>query len=1012
MSDIQNSGLGFSVSNGVDTSNFGVNPLQDLFGIVKSKLQQAASNPSIFAEVFGDKANTVEFQSVIGQWQVGVFSQLPTVQVVSAADMNGADGAYASSTQKIYLSDADFGIGAPPQDVILAIAKTLTEEIGHFLDSKVGEDTVGDEGERFASSVFDVQLSSDELSRINNENDYGFITVGGQSIAVEFSSNTFTYGGRTYQWTNYTIKSGDSLSAIAQRTLGDGSANAFNLIARQNGIPNPNIINANRVIQVPQLFNPTPSPTPTPTPTPATSPAPQTGNFTYGGRTYQWTNYTIKSGDNLSAIAQRTLGDGSANAFNLIARQNGIPNPNIISAGRVIQVPQLFNPTANPTPTPTGYYRELNTFSESQWDLESGDDNQFRPDSPFGGGNQQSKTDNRVRQIYTDLSNDIFGYRVQMTAGYAYDQSYFNGFRKWHAGLDMGASNGATIRAAIGGSVAWVSGSGDGNIFVGINSDDGRQWVYGHLKSASGLSVGRRINAGATVGVVGAQNHLHLEVQNGHAYGGTQGAMTDRNRLLNVTVSPLMAYWQWRNKGATVVNPPTNNPVVNPPTNNFPTVSSTNWKAEFFNNTNLSGSPVLIQDLGSGSQNFSRNWGYSSPSSAVSSDNFSARVTTQRYFAPGTYQIQTTSDDGVRVRIGNQTVINKWIDQGSTSHFGTFTTNGGTFNVSVEYYERGGAANLSFTANSIYSFSGSTTINGASFGWDLGQYNASGKTKLQIDPNKTTVVVAHGRVNKASDGVGNLEQLAKTAASTFGNAQVIFLDWRNASADSNTRPTEAGKRIGSVANDVAQALKNLGLTNANNLYFYGHSLGSLLLTKVAENYGKIAGFASLDPAFAAEDYDLDNDGNTWEDELPDISSIATRSISLVAEDIAVVGVAGDNNYAMTAQRAFIVDFSGYNLKSISDAPGKFHNAVVDVFTGMLRNGLEINLLATTSDILDNQWGQNASQKQWNSFGNYNADGVINARFVNNNSSLIVDDLLFLDSSKQRRTRSIGQQLSV
>ena len=301
MSDIQNSGLGFSVSNGVDTSNFGVNPLQDLFGIVKSKLQQAASNPSIFAEVFGDKANTVEFQSVIGQWQVGVFSQLPTVQVVSAADMNGADGAYASSTQKIYLSDAAFGMGA---------AITLTEEIGHFLDSKVGEDTVGDEGERFASSVFDVQLSSDELSRINNENDYGFITVGGQSIAVEFSSNTFTYGGRTYQWTNYTIKSGDSLSAIAQRTLGDGSANAFNLIARQNGIP----------------------------------------------------------------------------------------NPNIISAGRVIQVPQLFNPTANPTPTPTptGYYRELNTFSESQWDLESGDDNQFRPDSPFGGGNQQSKTDNRL----------------------------------------------------------------------------------------------------------------------------------------------------------------------------------------------------------------------------------------------------------------------------------------------------------------------------------------------------------------------------------------------------------------------------------------------------------------------------------------------------------------------------------------------------------------------------------------------------------------------------------------
>jgi pimeloyl-ACP methyl ester carboxylesterase len=475
-----------------------------------------------------------------------------------------------------------------------------------------------------------------------------------------------------------------------------------------------------------------------------------------------------------------------------------------------------------------------------------------------------------------------------------------------------------------------------------------------------------------------------------------------------------MAYWQWRNKGGTVVNPPANNPVVTPPTNNVPRVSSTNWKAEFFNNLSLAGGPVLTQDLGSGNQNFSRNWGYGSPGSAVSSDNFSARVTTQRYFAPGTYQIQTTSDDGVRVRIGNQTVINKWIDQASTNHYGTFTTTGGNFNVSVEYYERGGAANLSFTANSIYSFSGSTTINGASFGWDLSQYNANGKTKLQIDPNKQTIVVAHGKVNNASDGVGNLEQLARTAASTFGNAQVIFLDWRNASADSNTRPTEAGKRIGAVANGVAQALKNLGLNNADNLYFYGHSLGSLLLTKVAENYGKVAGFASLDPAFAAEDYDLDNDGNTWEDELPDISSIATRSISLVAEDADVIGVAGDNNYAMTAQRAFIVNFSNFNfnVKTPLDPIFAFHNSVVDVFTGMLRSGLEINLLATASDILDNQWGQDASQKLSYSVGNYKADGVINARFLNNNSSLVIDDLLFLDSSKQRRTRSIGQQLRV
>ncbi|MEH2321249.1 PA14 domain-containing protein [Nostoc sp.] len=123
-----------------------------------------------------------------------------------------------------------------------------------------------------------------------------------------------------------------------------------------------------------------------------------------------------------------------------------------------------------------------------------------------------------------------------------------------------------------------------------------------------------------------------------------------------------------------------------------------NWKAEFFNNIDRAGTPVLVQDWGSSNQNFSRDWGNGSPGVGVNFDNFSARVTTQRYFAPGVYQIQTNSDDGVRVRIGNQTVIDKLIDQGSTNHYGSFTSSGGMFNVSIEYYERGGGANLNFFA--------------------------------------------------------------------------------------------------------------------------------------------------------------------------------------------------------------------------------------------------------------------------------------------------------------------------
>ncbi len=217
MSDIQNSGLGFSVSNGVDTSNFGVNQLQDLFGIVKSKLQQAASNPSFLAEVFGDKANTVEFQSVIGQWQVGVFSQLPTIQVISAADMNGADGAYASSTQKIYLSDALFQSSAAPVNSVLGLAGVLTEETFHWLDDRVGTDTQGDEGELARNIVFGVQLSAAELTQIRTEDDRGFIKFGSETLLVEqavINGNTLNnvLTGTSYDDSIYGFAGDDILS--------------------------------------------------------------------------------------------------------------------------------------------------------------------------------------------------------------------------------------------------------------------------------------------------------------------------------------------------------------------------------------------------------------------------------------------------------------------------------------------------------------------------------------------------------------------------------------------------------------------------------------------------------------------------------------------------------------------------------------------------------------------------------------------------------------------------------
>ena len=192
------------------------------------------------------------------------------------------------------------------------------------------------------------------------------------------------------------------------------------------------------------------------------------------------------------------------------------------------------------------YYPGLAAFSDDEWDRQSGDDNQFRPDSPWGGEDQRSKTDDRIEQIYKDLSNKIFDTERPMNSGYLYDRSYYAGFGKWHAGIDLDAPAGTNVKAVVGGNVAWISNPGTNDSFIGINSDDGRQWVYGHVGSLN-FNVGHRVNAGDNLAKIGYQNHLHLEVENGHAYGGTNGAHTNQTHVKNVTLSPLQAYWELQN---------------------------------------------------------------------------------------------------------------------------------------------------------------------------------------------------------------------------------------------------------------------------------------------------------------------------------------------------------------------------------------------------------------------------------------------------------------------------------
>lgn len=117
--------------------------------------------------------------------------------------------------------------------------------------------------------------------------------------------------------------------------------------------------------------------------------------------------------------------------------------------------------------------------------------------------------------------------------------------------------------------------------------------------------------------------------------------------------------------------------------------SADTWRGEYFNNANLSGTPAFTRE--DTALNF--HWGNASPGAGVAGPNWSARWNTQRAVTlPGYYTVTATADDGIRVWVDNNLLIDEWHDQSPTTYAALVYLNVGMHEWRVEYYNRGGIA--------------------------------------------------------------------------------------------------------------------------------------------------------------------------------------------------------------------------------------------------------------------------------------------------------------------------------
>ncbi|WP_442485392.1 PA14 domain-containing protein [Aeoliella sp. SH292] len=114
-------------------------------------------------------------------------------------------------------------------------------------------------------------------------------------------------------------------------------------------------------------------------------------------------------------------------------------------------------------------------------------------------------------------------------------------------------------------------------------------------------------------------------------------------------------------------------------------------KGEYFNSTSLTNLATTRVDQ---SINFTSGWNSTPPGTTVTGDaNYSIRWTGQvETPTAGNWTFFTTSNDGVRLWIDDQLVIDNWTTHIATENSGTLNLSAGWHSIRMEYFQQGGAA--------------------------------------------------------------------------------------------------------------------------------------------------------------------------------------------------------------------------------------------------------------------------------------------------------------------------------
>ena len=112
------------------------------------------------------------------------------------------------------------------------------------------------------------------------------------------------------------------------------------------------------------------------------------------------------------------------------------------------------------------------------------------------------------------------------------------------------------------------------------------------------------------------------------------------------------------------------------------------WKGVYFNNMQLRGNPVTTRYY----KTIDFDWGKKSPAEGVTADYFSARYTGEFQFSGGRYRFIATMDDGMRVWIDGNLIIDSWRSGSARTLTADVDVGQGKHTIKIEFFEEKGDA--------------------------------------------------------------------------------------------------------------------------------------------------------------------------------------------------------------------------------------------------------------------------------------------------------------------------------